>query len=74
MKYQDKLDMVQETIWNVLGVFRLTPWIQDIFYFVVGDLCLLAALRKKTINRFSLRFQDSLDMAQSTILAWLFHG
>ena len=46
-KLQDMSDLVQGTIWNILGMFRLTPCIQEYnFRFFRGSPRLLATLRK----------------------------
>ena len=43
--FQQKWVMRQATIWNVLGMCQLTPWIQD-WFFCLLDPCLLVMLWK----------------------------
>ena len=31
--FQDRLAVTKGTIWNIWGIIRLTPWMQDVFFF-----------------------------------------
>ena len=49
--FQDTTNMTPSTVWNILGMFHLTPCIQELFFFVLffffhlSGPCLLATLQ-----------------------------
>ena len=69
LNFQQRLNMRQRTIWNILGMLQLTPWIQDRFFFFFWICDCWSYYGKKHANGFLWNFHEIFGATQE-IISW----